>query len=81
MNFLSKHFQYKLGKSVPSKKGRGKGKGPPTRPLRPPGQFSKGSGSTFLITHLGDFPPEAQEQTTFQATVFGESQEEDSVFQ
>ena len=81
VNFLSKHFQYKLWKSVSSRKGSGKGKGPPTRPSRPPGQFSKGSGSTFLITHLGDFPPEAQEQTTFQATVFGESQDEDSVFQ
>ena len=65
-------------KSVSPKKGSSKGNGPPTRP---PGKWSKGSGATFLITHLGDFPPEAQEQTTFQATVVGESQEEDSVFQ
>ena len=77
VNFLSTHFQYKLMKSVSSKKGS-KGSGPPTRP---PGQFSKGSGSTFLITHLGDFPPEAQAQTSFQATAFGEGQDEDSVFQ
>ena len=72
-----KHFQYKLLKTP--KKGGGKGSSSP--PVRPPGNWSKGSGAgTFLITHLGDFPPEAGTQAAFQATSSQEP-EEDKVFQ
>ena len=76
-NFLMKHFQYKLLKTP--KKGGGKGNGPP---VRPPGNWSKGSGSgTFLVTHLGDFPPESGTHTAFQAAPSSQTPEEDQVFQ
>jgi hypothetical protein len=81
LNFLSKHFQYKLMKTVPIKKGSSKSSVPPTRP---PGRFSRGPGTgsvgTFLVTHLGDFPPDAGTQTAFQASSSSQDQEEEPVF-